>query len=160
MNVKRTIPETIDGKAVRGLVDAKAIKGAVVLGQPGGYAVVVKYGTQARAIAAQRSRRMRLWRNLNTAATYVQGELGVDRFEVDMSDLDIAAEDRSRPDTAERQRQLREAAEHDAWFRAQVQEAFDAEKAGTNPSISETEWEIIANEMRDSLLTQAGKDRP
>jgi hypothetical protein len=86
------------------------------------------------------SRRMRLWRNLNTAAAYVQNELGVERFEVDMSELDIAADDRSRPDAAERQRQLRGAAEHDAWFRAQVQEALDGLKDGTNKLIGEEEW--------------------
>lgn len=131
---------TIDGKAVRGLVDAHAVRGAVVVGQPGGFAVVVKYRDQERAIAAQRSRRMRLWRNLNTAAAYVQNELGVERFEVDMSELDIAADNRSRPDAAERQRQLREAAEHDAWFRAQVQEALDGLKDGTNKLIGEAEW--------------------
>jgi len=151
MKPQSTVPETIDGKAVRGLVDAKAIKGAVVLGQPGGYAVVVKYGTQARAVAAQRSRRMRLWRNLNTAATYVQSELGVERFEVDMSDLDISAEDRSRPDTAERQRQLHEAAEHDAWFRSEVQQTLNGIEDGTIRLIGEEEWDLIAAEMRRSL---------
>ncbi|MGE0279085.1 MAG: hypothetical protein AB7P20_00515 [Rhizobiaceae bacterium] len=141
MKPQATVPETIDGKAVRGLVEAKAIKGAVVLGQPGGYAVVVRYGAQARAIAAQRSRRMRLWRNLNTAATFIQNELGVERFEVDMGELDVSATARKRPDTAERQRRLREAAEHDAWFRAQVQEALDGLKDGTNRLIGEDEWE-------------------
>lgn len=154
MKPETRIPDIIDGKAVRGLVEAKAIDGAVVLGQPGGFAVVVRYGTQARAVAAQRSRRMRLWRNLNTAAAFVQSELGVERFEVDMRDLNIAAADRSRPDTAERQRQLREAAEHDAWFREQVQEALDGHDNGTNRSISEEEWAIISREMRDNLLAR------
>lgn len=147
--------ETIDGRVVKGLVEANALAGAAVIGQAGGFAVVVRYGKEERAIAAQRSRQIRLWRNLNTAAAYVQHELGVERFEVDMSDLDIAASDRSRPDTAERQRQLREAAEHDAWFRAQVQEALDGLKDGTNPIIPAEEWKRWVAEKRASLQRRA-----
>jgi len=154
MTSQSTSPETIDGKAVRGLVEGRAIKGALVLGQPGGYAVVIRYGAQSRAIAAQRSRRMRLWRNLNTAAAYVQHELGVERFEVDMGKLDVSASERKRPDTAERQRQLRQAAEHDAWFRAQVQEALDGLKDGTNRLIGEEEWQRWVAEKRASLQSR------
>ena len=33
-------PEIIDGKAVQSLVEAQAIRGATVLGQPGGWAVL------------------------------------------------------------------------------------------------------------------------
>ena len=75
-------------KTVKNLVIAHALNGAVVLGQPGGFAVLVKYGANERAVAAQRSRRMRIWRNLNTAAAYVRNELGLERFEIDMSEHD------------------------------------------------------------------------
>ncbi|MFI0846104.1 hypothetical protein [Mesorhizobium sp. IMUNJ 23232] len=137
------------------MVEAKEIRSALVLGQPGGFAVVVRYGSQERAIAAQRSRRVRLWRNLNTAAAYVRDELGVQRFEIDMAEHDPAAMDRARPDTAERQRQLREAAEHDAWFRAQVQEALDGIKDGTNRPIEEAEWDDWFSEKIASLERRA-----
>lgn len=133
-------PDTIDGKAVKTLAMAHALNGAVVLGRPGGFAVLVKYGTNERAIAAQRSRRMRIWRNLNTAAAYVREELGLVRFEIDMTEHDPAAVERKRPDTAERQRQLHEAGEHDAWFRSQVQKAVDGIEEGSNRMISEDEW--------------------
>ncbi len=132
---------TVDGKVVKGLVEARALAGAVVVGQPGGFAVVVRYGDQERAIAAQRSGKMRLWRNLNTAAAFVQGELGVSRFEVDMDELDIGAEDRRRPDTAERHRQMREAAEHDAWFRGEVQRTLEGVQSGAVRTIGEAEWD-------------------
>ena len=74
----------IDGKAVQSLVDAHAIGGAVVLGQPGGWAVLVRYGALERAVAAQRASRPRAcgatW---TTAAAFVRDELGLARFEVD-----------------------------------------------------------------------------
>lgn len=143
--------ETIDGKAVKNLAGAHALNGAVVFGQPGGYAVLVRYGVNERAVAAQRSRRMRIWRNLNTAAAYVRDELGLARFEIDMSDHDPAAVERKRPDTAERQRQMHEAAEHDAWFRSEVQKALDGIKDGSNAAIAEDEWAERAKAKRADL---------
>ena len=143
--------ETIDGKAVKNLAGAHALNGAVVLGQPGGYAVLVKYGVNERAVAAQRSRRMRIWRNLNTAAAYVRDELGLARFEIDMTEHDPAAVERKRPDTAERQRQIHEAAEHDAWFRGEVQKALDGIKDGSNAAIPDDEWAERAKAKRADL---------
>ncbi|MCY1740742.1 hypothetical protein [Ensifer sp. SL37] len=143
--------ETIDGKAVKNLAGAHALNGAVVFGQPGGYAVLVRYGVNERAVAAQRSRRMRIWRNLNTAAAYVRDELGLARFEIDMSDHDPAAVERKRPDMAERQRQMHEAAEHDAWFRGEVQKALDGIKNGSNATIPEDEWAERAKAKRADL---------
>jgi hypothetical protein len=153
------LPDIIDGKAVKSLVDAHAIGGAVVLGQPGGFAILVKYGSNERAIAAQRSRRMRIWRNLNTAAAYVRDELGVPRFEIDMADHDPDALERKRPDTAERQRQMREAAEHDAWFRAEVQKTLDGIADGTVGFISDEEHKARWQKKRAELLARAARTK-
>jgi len=144
-------PDTIDGKAVKSLAGAHALNGAVVFGQPGGFAVLVKYGANELAVAAQRSKRMRIWRNLNTAAAYVRDELGLARFEIDMTGHDPAAVERKRPDTAERQRQLREAADHHAWFRGQVQKALDGISDGSNRVISEEDWEARSQAKRAEL---------
>ena len=114
-------PEIIDGKAVQSLVEAQAIRGATVLGQPGGWAVLVRYGGMERAVAAQRARKPRLWRNLATAATYVREELGVARFEVDALGHEPGTGAR-RPDQAARMKAKNEAAEHDRWFRGQVEQ--------------------------------------
>ncbi|WP_431323142.1 hypothetical protein [Rhizobium sp. YTU87027] len=151
MRTPHNSPETIDGKTVKSLASAHALNNAVVLGRPGGFAVLVKYGTDQRAVAAQRSRQMRIWRNLNTVAAYVRDELGIARFEIDMTEHDPSAIERKRPDTAERQRQLREAAEHDAWFRSQVQNALDGMKDGSNPEISEDAWAARAKAKRAEL---------
>lgn len=157
MASSRKPPEIIDGKAVKTLVDAQAIRGAIVLGQPGGFAILVKYGANERAIAAQRSRRMRIWRNLNTAAAYVRDALGVPRFEIDMADHDPAALERKRPDTAARQRQMREAAEHDAWFQAEVQKTLDGIADSTVGFISSDEHRSRWQKQRAALLIRAGR---
>jgi len=71
--------EIIDGKAIQDLVKAHAIQSAIILGQPGGWAVVVRHGVAEQAVAAQRAHKPRLWRNLNTAVAYVRDELGLPR---------------------------------------------------------------------------------
>ncbi len=121
MPQNREQPEIIDGRAVKGLVEARALRGATIVGQPGGWSVVVRYGSVERAVAAQRARRARLWRNLNTAANYVREELGLPRFDVDSANHEPDAIERRRPDTADRQRRARAAVEHDTWFRGEVE---------------------------------------
>jgi asparagine synthetase A len=146
----------LDGKAVKKLAIAHALTGATVLGQPGGFAVLVKYGAVERAVAAQRSGRMRIWRNLNTAAAYVRDELGLVRFEIDMTAHDLAAIERKRPDTAARQRQLHAADEHGAWFRSQVQKAIDGIEDGSNRAIPEDEWAERSRLKRAELQRRIG----
>ena len=118
--MRRALP-IVDGKAVQSLADANAISGATVLGQPGGWAVLVRYGAIERAVAAQRARKPRLWRNLATAAAFVRDELGIARFEVDAEAHEPDVARRRRPDQAARMKARHAAADHDVWFREQVE---------------------------------------
>ena len=155
MATHHTEPEIIDGKAVQSLVEAQAIRGAVVLGQPGGWAVLVRYGALERAIAAQRARKPRLWRNLATAAAFVRDELGLARFEVNALEHAPDAITRKRPDQAERLRKQREAAEHDAWFRAEVQKTLDGVDAGEIRFLDEDTWKERSAAKRSELSLRA-----
>src|SRR5256885_1799335 len=122
--------EIIDSKAVKNLVEAQVLRAATILGQPGGWAVLVRYGAVERAVAAQRSRRIRLWRNVSTAISYVRNELGLPRFEIDTVEHEPDPESRKRPDQSNRLRKQREAADYDTWFREQVQVGIDAADRG------------------------------
>ena len=155
MAQQSTLPEIIDGKAVQSLVEAHAIRGATVLGQRGGWAVLVRYGALERAVAAQRARTPRLWRNLTTAAAYVRDELGLARFEVDAQAHEPDAGARRRPDQAERLRKQRAAAEHDLWFRAEVQKTLDRIDAGEIGLIDEDTWSKRSAAKRDELSRRA-----
>jgi hypothetical protein len=88
----------------------------------------VRYGALERAVAAQRARRPRLWRNLATAATFVREEPGVARFEVDALNHEPDADRRRRPGQAARMKQKHEAGEHDAWFRGGSRKITDARR--------------------------------
>jgi hypothetical protein len=151
----RPQPDIIESKAVKSLVEARGLRGATILGQPGGWAVLVRYGALERAIAAQRSRQMRLWRNVNTAIAYVRDELGLARFEIDTVAHTPDPQARKRPDQSERLRKQREAADYDTWFRAQVQIGIDA--ADRAEIISEEEMTRWFDKNRAELKRRASE---
>ncbi len=116
--------ETIDHTTFSRLVEAGAVRGAHVVGQPGGWSVIVKYGMTERALAAQRSRQVRVFRRMETLVTYLKG-IGIQHFDVDAADYAAdGGKAHSRPDRAEALRRAHEAANHDKWFREQVEDAI------------------------------------
>lgn len=116
--------ETIDHGTLSKLVEAGAVRGAHIIGQSGGWAVLVKYGMTERALAAQRSRQVRLFRKFETLVSYLK-ELGIARFDVDAADYDPdTLKATRRPDRTEALKRAHEAAAHDAWFREQVEVAI------------------------------------
>lgn len=88
--------------------------------------MLVKYGVQERALAAQRSRQVRLFRCFETLTTYLK-EIGIVRFEVDAVDYDPALPKTARrPDRTDALKRTHVAAAYDnTWFRAQVQASID-----------------------------------
>jgi len=134
--------ETIDHGTLAELVEAGALRGAHVVGQPGGWSLRVKYGAAERSLAAQRSRQVRIFRRMETLVSYLK-DVGIDRFDVDAADYE-AEGGKSRPDRAEALRRAHEAAAHDRWFREQVEVAL---KEADDPA---TEWvphEVVKQDM-------------
>ncbi len=64
--------ETIDHGTLSHLVEAGVVRGAHIVGQPGGWAVMVRYGMHERPLAAQRSRNVRLFRKFETLVSYLK----------------------------------------------------------------------------------------
>jgi len=116
-----TTIDTIDHVTLQHLVEAGAVRGAEVVGQPGGWGVVIKYGMMERTLAARRGA-VRIFSRFETLVNYLKG-LGISQFNVNASNYD-PAEKRVRPDAAERMKRTFDAAEHDKWFREQVEEAL------------------------------------
>lgn len=145
--------ETIDHSTLSRLVEAGAVRGAHVVGQKGGWAVLVQYGMSERPLAAQRSRQVRVWRKFETLVRYLRG-IGIARFDVDAMDYDPAPlQATKRPDRAEALRRAHEAAEHDQWFRAEVQaaliEADDPATQWVSHDQAKSEWA----KLRAALLS-------
>ena len=117
--------QTIDTAMAKRLVEASAICGASIIGQPGGWSVVLKLGVQNKTLGAQRSEKPRMWRSLDRCVDYLKKELRIARFDLldstDYSDVELTGT--TRADASSRLRRTHEAAAHDKWFRAQVEQA-------------------------------------
>lgn len=150
--------ETIDHTTLSRLVEAGAVRGAHVVGQDGGWAIMIKYGMAERALAAQRSRQVRLFKRMETLVSYLK-DVGISRFDVDAADYaPETVKTHSRPDRAEALRRAHEAAAHDRWFRGQVEEAL---READDPN---TEWiphDVVKQDMarqRTELLARIKGD--
>lgn len=108
----------IDHATLSRLAEAGAIDKTLVVGQLGGWSIVVRYGKSEHSLAAQRSRQVRLFKRMETLVSYLK-DVGISQFDVDAADY--AAESSKRPDRADALKRAHEAAEHDRWFREQVQ---------------------------------------
>jgi len=138
--------ETIDHGTLFRLVEAGAVSGVHIVGQRGGWAVMVRYGTHERPLAAQRSRQVRLFRRFETMVSYLK-DVGIGQFDVDAANFDPQATKRIRPDRSDALKRAHEAAAYDNWFRAQVQASLDDPR----PSIPDTEVKAHFAARRDAL---------
>lgn len=146
--------ETIDHHTLTRLVEAGAVRGATVIGQPGGWGVVVQYGMNERAIAAKRGP-VRVWRRFETLVNYLK-DLGLDRYQVDAVNYTpeaLKAQAQRRPDAAERMRRAHEAAAYDEWFRGRV----ESSRNDPRPSISNEDMKAEFAERRAALRAKASQ---
>lgn len=144
--------DTIDHQTLLRLVEAGAVHGATVIGQPGGWRVVVQYGTTERAIAAKRGP-LRVWRRFETLAGYLK-DMGLYRYQVDAVNYapESSREPASkRPDASERLRRAHEAAAYDEWFRDQI----EASRNDTRPWISNDDMKAEFAQRRAALRAKA-----
>lgn len=119
-----TNQNTIDQTTLERLVEAGAVRGASIIGQPGGWGVVIQYGMTERALAAKRGA-IRNFARFETLVSYLK-KIGIAKYQVDATQYDsktVKAE-RFRGDAADRMRLAHQAAAHDKWFRAQVEQAL------------------------------------
>jgi hypothetical protein len=142
--------DTIDHISLERLVEAGAVRGASIVGQPGGWGVVIQYGMTERVLAAKRGA-MRIFRKFETLVSYLKS-LGIAKYQVDASHFDPAAlkTDRKRTDAAERMKNAHEAAAYKGWLTQQVQEAIDDPRPSVPQAQVTAEWAM----ERAALLKQ------
>lgn len=119
---------TIDTAIAKRMVEANAMSvRASIIGQPGGWSVMLKIGMTEKALGAQRTDTPRLWRSLDRCVDYLKKELHIAKFDrLDATQyFDLPAANSVRNDAAERMRHAHQAAAYDKWLRAEIQEAID-----------------------------------
>ncbi len=150
---------TIDTSMAKRLVEASAIQGASIIGQPGGWSVVLKMGLKECPLGAQRSGKARTWRSLDRAVAYLKSELHIARFDLldatNHSEVEMLA-GKSRLDASERLRQAHEAAGHDKWFREQVELALREADASDVQWVSTADAKASWKQKRSELVKRAG----
>lgn len=144
--------ETIDHVTLQHLVEADAVRGADVVGQPGGWGVIIKYGITERTLAARRGA-VRVFSRFETLVTYLK-KVGISQFTVNTSNYNPAGK-RERPDSAARMKRTFDAAEHDQWFREQVQEAIREADQPDAIWISNDEVTAMSVTRREAWARQA-----
>jgi hypothetical protein len=140
--------EFIDHPTLAKLAETGAVRTANVVAQQGGWGIEVRHGKLRRALCAQRSRDLRLFKRLETVVEYLK-DVGVTNFEVNAAEYDRdALRTYSREDVSARWKRTREAAEHDAWIHAKVRETL----ADPRPALSQHEAQKRWKAKRAALL--------
>lgn len=116
--------ETIDHTTLSKLAEAGVVRSAHVIGQDGGWSILVKYGMVEHALTAQRSHQVRIFRKLDTLVDYLKG-VGIPRFDVDTANYSNSSTKHKRPDRAAAMKDAHQAAAYTKWLKAEIQEAID-----------------------------------
>lgn len=122
VRIMATAHATVKIETLRELIAAGSVRSATLLGQRGGYAVLVRVGLQER-ILANRVGNARLYARLDTAAKDLR-EMGLAEFGVNVANFEPGRLRPARPDRAEQLKRAHAAAAHDAWFREQIDQAL------------------------------------
>lgn len=147
--------DTIDHITLSRLVEARAVRGAQVVGQPGGWGIIVKYGMTERPLAATRSREVRVFKKLETLVGYLK-EIGISRFDVDAGNFDPrTVKTYSRPDASEALKRAHGAAAHDKWFRAEVAKGVEEADDSATVWVSHEDARASWAKKRADLLRRA-----
>jgi hypothetical protein len=147
--------ETIDHTTLTRLAEAGAVSSAHVVGQPGGWGILFKYGKTERALAAQRSQQVRVFRKLETLVGYLK-ELGIPRVDVDAAGYSPEGENvQKRPDCSAAMKQTHASAAYDRWLKAEVQAALDDPRE----PISHEEAEKHFAAKREALRKRAAENK-
>jgi hypothetical protein len=133
----------VDHATLEHLVEAGAIRGAHVVGQAGGWGVVVQYGMTERTLAAKRGT-MRIFRKFETLAGYLK-DIGILQYQVDARKFGPATlkTERSRADASNRMKNAHEAVAYRDWLEGKVNATRAALADGSKKRIASNDWDEI-----------------
>ena len=138
---------TIDTVIAKRMIEANALFSASIIGQAGGWSVLLKFGAAEKTLGAQRSDKPRLWKSLDHCVDFLKTELHIARFELlDATQFSLSSAI-SNHQVAERMRETHQAAAYVKWLDAEVQEAID----DTSPSIPNEEVQEYFAQKRTAL---------
>jgi hypothetical protein len=148
--------ETIDRATLVNLIQAGAVHEASIIGQPGGWEVVVSYGKVSRALAVKEGQ-VRIFRKLDTLDSFLRG-IGLPQYQVDGRQFDAQAFKATRTNAAasERLKRAHDAAAYDKWFSAEIDEAIKEADDPATIWVSNEDAKAVWAKRRAELVKLAG----
>jgi hypothetical protein len=150
--------QTIDSATARRMAEAGAIRGVSIVGQPGGWRVMLKTGMLEKPLGGTKADKPRTWRSLDTLTAYLRKDFSIVRIDgIDATHYSSADTHRpGRPDAAARLKHAHEAAAYDAWFRAQVDAGVKEADDPNTQWISNDDAEASMEKLLARLEREAG----
>lgn len=146
--------ETIDQATLVNLVQAGVIQDANVIGQPGGWELVVRYGKVRHALAIKQGK-IRIFRKLDTLDSFLRG-IGLVQYQVDASQFDRPKTLRTNAAASQRLKHAHEAAAYDKWFSAEINQAIKEADDPATKWVSHADVKAGWAKKRAELLKLAG----
>jgi len=142
---------TIDHNTLTNLVDVGAVRGAQVVGQKGGWSVVVRCGMEDRPLAVERGS-IRLFKRFETLVGYLM-DIGIPKFDVNASGYHPdAPAGHKRPAQAKAMRALHQAAAYQQHFQAEVLSAMEEAKRPDAEWVSHQDVKLNTAKRRERYL--------
>ncbi len=132
---------TINSALVKQMVADNTIKTVAIIGQPGGWTVILKIGHLEKVLSAQLSDTPRIWRSLDRCVAYLKNELNLSCIET------LDATHFSHQPVTIAAGNAQQAAAYDQWLKAEIQEAID----DASPTIAHDE---VMRDVRE-IIRQA-----
>lgn len=145
---------TISHEVLEQLVEARAVRGAVVVGQAGGWGVVIQYGMTEKVLTARRGA-ARVFRKFETLVGYLRG-MGITSYQVNAAGFDPVAHkvERKRNDAAERMKAVHQAAAYSDWLEKEIQDAIDDPRPSIPHDQIVANWQIRKAELLEQARRQ------
>ncbi|GAW86423.1 conserved hypothetical protein [Bathymodiolus platifrons methanotrophic gill symbiont] len=146
---------TVDHNTLKHLVEAGAVKSATVVGQGASWSLIAQVGNNDKTLLSK-SRKVREFKRFETIVKYLR-DLGIVHFNTDTEKFDPTQKTMGvkRPDKSTVLKQAHAAAEHDKWFREQVQIGLEQAKSPAAVWVSQDVMEERIDTKIEKLKARA-----
>lgn len=151
------MPEFITPNTLKELVAANAVRSAEVLGEKGGYIVLVKYGMIERVVAARDNKghvKLRTFSSLDSAGNFLRNSVHIVDYQVKSANFEPAPPKARYAKNAERLKEAHAALSHNEWLQKKVEASRAGLADGSNKRIAPDDWEnirVAKRAQRDAL---------
>lgn len=138
------------------MAGASVIRGAFIIGRPGGWSVTLRPGRVEKHLGTRCTDNPRTWRSLDAGMAYLHDKRQIVRVDLPDATQDSEGDMSRRPrqDVAQRMKGAHEAAAYDTWFRTQVQATINDPRPSVPDDAARTHFA-----PRKTALRQRGPRR-